>query len=51
MKRVIDSFALGLISAGFARLAATQSLTTGPINGTAVDLNGDVMARVLEWGK
>ncbi len=47
MKRLIDSFALGLAFLSFVSVAAAQSLTTGAITGTVVDQSGAVMASVL----
>lgn len=51
MKRLITSFALGLISASFGSFAAAQSLTTGAITGTVVDQSGAVMARIVVTAK
>lgn len=51
MKRLIASFALGLVLLGFVSLAAAQSLTTGAITGTVVDQSGAVMASVVVTAK
>jgi len=50
MKRLIASFASGLILQSYASLVAAQSLTTAVIARTAVDQSGAVMASVLQWG-
>src|SRR5260221_9964982 len=51
MKRLITSFALGLISASFGSFAAAQSLTTGAITGTVLDQSGAVMSSVVVTAK
>src|SRR6266481_731243 len=51
MKRLIASFAFGLVLLGFVSLAGAQSLTTGAISGTVVDQSGAVMASVVVTAK
>ena len=51
MKRLITSFALGLILASYGSLAAAQSLTTGAISGTVMDQSGAVMGSVVVTAK
>src|SRR6266436_335147 len=51
MKRLIASFAFGLMLKSFGSLAAAQSLTTGAISGTVVDQSGAVMASVVVTAK
>ncbi len=51
MKRLIASFAFGLILPVFVSLTAAQSLTTGAISGTVVDQSGALMASVVVTAK
>src|SRR5260370_28928218 len=51
MKRLLASFALGLILSSFVNLATAQSLTTGAISGTVMDQSGALMASVVVTAK
>jgi hypothetical protein len=51
MKRLIASFALGLILPSFVSFAVAQSLTTGAIAGVVVDQSGAVMGSVVVTAK
>src|SRR5438128_2546585 len=51
MKRLIASFAFGLILPVFVSLTAAQSLTTGAISGTVADQSGAVIAGVVITAK
>src|SRR5260370_36684530 len=51
MKRLIASFAAGLMLTSFGSLAAAQSRATGAISGTVVDQSGAVMASVVITAK
>jgi Carboxypeptidase regulatory-like domain len=51
MKRLIASFAIGLILPSFVSLAAAQSLTTGAISGTVADQSGALMGSVVVTAK
>src|SRR6266436_5594711 len=51
MKRLIASFAFGLMLKSFGSLAAAQSLTTGAISGTVMDQSGALMASVVVTAK